>query len=217
MIMQGSEIQLFPVLVRKYQIPNYEELNANLIQAFPTFPAMQANLPEGVITSRPDLHKAEIDPVKTIVQHFNDALEDYRLAYQLCCDRLEITLCWFNHAPAGSGFGHPLHRHPMSYVSAVYYLTEGAPTIFDDPCTPRTYDTLDVWREDLMAADLGINEKIDAVPGQLIIFPAWLRHFSGRQMEQFDRWSMSFNAMPAGRVNIGPWGLPQLNVEYHCD
>jgi len=215
--MQGSEIQLFPVLVRKYQIPNYEELNANLIQAFPTFPAMQANLPEGVITSRPDLHKAEIDPVKTIVQHFNDALEDYRLAYQLCCDRLEITLCWFNHAPAGSGFGHPLHRHPMSYVSAVYYLTEGAPTIFDDPCTPRTYDTLDVWREDLMAADLGINEKIDAVPGQLIIFPAWLRHFSGRQMEQFDRWSMSFNAMPAGRVNIGPWGLPQLNVEYHCD
>ena len=217
MIMQGSEIQLFPVLVRKYQIPNYEELNANLIQAFPTFPAMQANLPEGVITSRPDLHKAEIDPVKTIVQHFNDALEDYRLAYQLCCDRLEITLCWFNHAPAGSGFGHPLHRHPMSYVSAVYYLTEGAPTIFDDPCTPRTYDTLDVWREDLMVADLGINEKIDAVPGQLIIFPAWLRHFSGRQMEQFDRWSMSFNAMPAGRVNIGPWGLPQLNVEYHCD
>jgi hypothetical protein len=105
----------------------------------------------------------------------------------------------------------------MSYVSAVYYLTEGAPTIFDDPCTPRTYDTLDVWREDLMAADLGINEKIDAVPGQLIIFPAWLRHFSGRQMAQFDRWSMSFNAMPAGRVNIGPWGLPQLNVEYHCD
>lgn len=217
MIMQGSEIQLFPVLVRKYQIPNYEELNANLIRAFPSFPAMQANLPEGVITSRPDLHKAEIDPVKTIVQHFNDALEDYRLAYQLCCDRLEITLCWFNHAPAGSGFGHPLHRHPMSYVSAVYYLTEGAPTIFDDPCTPRTYDTLDVWREDLMLADLGINEKIDATPGQLIIFPAWLRHFSGRQMEQFDRWSMSFNAMPAGRVNIGPWGLPQLNVEYHCD
>lgn len=215
--MQGSEIQLFPVLVRKYQIPNYEELNANLIRAFPSFPAMQANLPEGVITSRPDLHKAEIDPVKTIVQHFNDALEDYRLAYQLCCDRLEITLCWFNHAPAGSGFGHPLHRHPMSYVSAVYYLTEGAPTIFDDPCTPRTYDTLDVWREDLMLADLGINEKIDATPGQLIIFPAWLRHFSGRQMEQFDRWSMSFNAMPAGRVNIGPWGLPQLNVEYHCD
>jgi hypothetical protein len=214
MIMQGSEIHLFPVVIRNFQIPNHEQLNENLINFFRTYPAIQANIPEGVITSRPDLHKVEEECVQTIMGHFNDALEDYRQAYQLCCDRLDITLCWFNHAPARSGFGHPLHRHPMSYVSAVYYLTEGAPTIFDDPCTPRTSDTLDVWREDLMKSDLGINEKIDASPGQLIIFPAWLKHFSGRQMGHLDRWSMSFNAMPAGRVNIGPWGTPQLTVEY---
>ena len=216
--MQGSEIHLFPVVVRKYQIPNHEELNKDLITLFQGYPASQANFPEGVLTSRPDLQNVTgNDAMTTILGHFNDALEDYRLAYQLCCDKLEITLCWFNHAPARSGFGHPLHRHPMSYLSAVYYLTEGAPTIFDDPCTPRTYDTLDVWRDDLMKSELGINEKIDAVPGQLILFPSWLKHFSGRQMDHFERWSMSFNAMPAGRVNIGPWGMPQLNVEYHCD
>lgn len=216
--MQGSEIHLFPVVVRKYQIPNHEELNKDLITLFQGYPAAQANFPEGVLTSRPDLQNViGNDAMTTILGHFNDALEDYRLAYELCCDRLEITLCWFNHAPARSGFGHPLHRHPMSYLSAVYHLTEGAPTIFDDPCTPRTYDTLDVWRDNLMKSELGINEKVDAVPGQLIIFPSWLKHFSGRQMDNFERWSMSFNAMPAGRVNIGPWGMPQLNVEYHCD
>lgn len=213
--MQGSEIHLFPVVVRKYEIPNYEELNPQLIRFFQGYPAMQSNLPEGVLTSRPDLHKVEDDDaIKTIMTHFRDCLEEYRVAYELCCDRLDITLCWFNHAPARSGFGHPLHRHPMSYVSAVYYLTEGAPTIFDDPCLPRTYDTLDVWRDNLMKSELGINQKIDATPGQLIIFPSWLKHFSGRQMDHFERWSMSFNAMPAGCVNIGPWGTPQLNVEY---
>ena len=100
----------------------------------------------------------------------------------------------------------------MSYLSAVYYLTDGAPTIFDDPCTPRVYDTLDVWYHDKMEAELGINEKIDAEPGKLILFPAWLRHFSGRQMEDYDRWTISFNAFPTGRINTGPWEMPQLEV-----
>lgn len=214
MIMQGSEIHLFPVVVRKYVIPNFETLNSDLIESFKTYPAMQTNIPEGVVTSRPDLHTHKDGPTGVLMGHFNECLEEYRSTYTLCCDSLQITSCWFNHAPARSGWGHPLHRHPMSYVSAVYYLTEGAPTVFDDPCTPRTYDTLDVWREDLMISEMGINEKIDAVPGTLILFPAWLRHFSGRQMEHFDRWTISFNAMPAGRVNIGPWGIPQLSVDY---
>jgi hypothetical protein len=101
----------------------------------------------------------------------------------------------------------------MSYLSAVYYITDGAPTFFDDPCTPRVYDTLDVWYHDKMENDWGINEKIDAEAGKLILFPSWLRHYSGRQMDNYDRWTISFNAFPTGKTNVGPWGMPQLNAK----
>ena len=41
---------------------------------------------------------------------------------------------------------------------------------------PRVYDTLDVWYHDKMESDWGINEKVDAEAGKLIIFPSWLKH-----------------------------------------
>lgn len=208
----GSEVQLFPVRLREYIHPDQEWLNSKLIEKFAAMPAMQANFPEGVITSKPNLQMVEDEHIQSLMGFFRDALSEYRTHYKLYCDALDISLCWFNHAPARTGFGHPLHRHPMSYVSAVYYLTEGAPTYFEDPCTPRVTDTLDVWMHDFMDRPEGINEKVDAAPGKLIIFPSWLKHYSGRQMEDFDRWTVSFNAFPVGRINVGPWDMPQLNV-----
>lgn len=204
------ELHLFPVIVREYHNP--QDINAELIEAFKEYPQIQANIPEGVITSRPDLHKSDNYYIDQLHGFFEDSLREYRTAYKLYCDSLDISISWFNYAPAGSGFGHPLHRHPMSYLSAVYYLTPGAPTFFEDPCTPRTSDTLDVWQHDLLECEWGINEKIDAYPGKLIIFPSWLKHYSGRQMENYDRWTVSFNAFPTGRVNVGPWDMPQLNL-----
>ena len=205
------DVPLFPVLLRQYQIER--DINAELIEAFAGYPAQQSNIPEGVITSRPDLHKSDNLIIDEMCGFFETCLEEYRMHHKLFCDKLDISLCWFNHAPANSGYGHPLHRHPMSYVSAVYYVTEGAPTFFEDPCTPRTYDTLDVFKQGHIDSDWGINEKVDAEPGKLIIFPSWLKHYSGRQMETYDRWTVSFNAFPTGRVNMGPWETPQLNVK----
>jgi len=206
-----SDIHLFPVVLREYQNP--QDINSELIEVFKTYPAQQSNFPEGVFTSRPDLHRYQNEVVDQLFAFFEDSLMEYRVHNRLYCDALQISLSWFNHAPAGSGFGHPLHRHPMSYISAVYYLTEGAPTFFDDPCTPRTSDTLDVWKDDLLNCEWGINEKIEASPGKLILFPSWLKHYSGRQMEMYDRWTVSFNAFPVGKVNVGPWDMPQLNVK----
>ena len=125
--MQGTEVHLFPVVCRTYIQPD-KTLNQRVIESMDGYPSQQSNLPEGVITSRPDLHKIEKGPITELRQFFWDCLAEYRYAYKLYCDALEISSMWFNHAPAGSGFGHPLHRHPMSYLSAVYYLTPGAPT-----------------------------------------------------------------------------------------
>nr|BAR35486.1 Putative 2OG-Fe(II) oxygenase [uncultured Mediterranean phage uvMED] len=212
---QGKELPIFPVILREYHCDVTHNTD-KVIEFLSTYPSMQSNLPEGVITSRPDIHtiKDDVSPeVDQLFGFFEQCLREYRSTYKLYCDSLDITLAWSNHAPAGSGFGHPLHRHPMSYLSAVYYLTDGAPTFFDDPCTPRVTDTLDVWYHDKMESEWGINEKVDAEPGKLILFPAWLRHYSGRQTADYDRWTISFNAFPTGQVNVGPWDLPQLNVK----
>ena len=208
-----KELHLFPVVVREYWNPN-AYLDQAIIENFKTLPAIQSNIPEGVFTGKPDLHKSENLDTQLLMEFFEDCLEEYRYTYKLYCDRLSLSLCWFNYAPAKSGVGHPLHRHPMSYLSAVYYMTEGAPTYFEDPCTPRTSDCIDVFRHDAMQAEAGINEKVDAEPGKLIIFPSWLKHYSGRQMLDYDRWTVSFNAMPTGKVNNGPWDYPQLTLPH---
>ena len=211
---QGKEVHLFPVVLREYHCDVTHNTD-KVIEFLKTYPAMQSNLPEGVITSRPDIHTIKDDVCPEVDQlfgWFEQCLQEYRTTYKLYCDNLEITLAWSNHAPAGSGFGHPLHRHPMSYLSAVYYLTDGAPTFVEDPCTPRVTDTLDVWYHDKMESEWGINEKVDAEPGKLILFPAWLKHYSGRQVENYDRWTISFNAFPTGKVNVGPWDIPQLDI-----
>jgi hypothetical protein len=65
-----------------------------------------------------------------------------------------------------------------------------------------------------MECDWGINEKVDAEAGKLILFPSWLRHYSGRQLDNYDRWTISFNAFPTGKTNVhAAWDLPQLNVK----
>ena len=207
-----QEHKFFPVIIREYMKPE-DNINNDLIEFFKTYPQAQTNIPEGVITGRPDLQKCANIHVKRLIEWFDACLAEYHNQYQLYCEKLTISQCWFNHAPAGSGLGHPLHRHPMSYVSAVYYLTEGAKTAFDDPCTPRVYDSLELNKAAKIEAEWGICETIDAEPGKLIIFPSWLRHFSGRQVDDFDRWTISFNAFPDGKSNLGPWDIPQLEVK----
>ena len=207
----GKELNLFPVRLREYRNPDAHN-HEKIIEHFKTLPSQQSNFPEGVFTSAPDLHYTDHPETQLLMEFFEDCLGEWREVYKLYCDDLALSLCWYNYAPANSGYGHPLHRHPMAYLSAIYYFTDGAPTFFEDPCTPRTNDTLDIFHHESLDNDCGINEKIDAEPGKLIIFPSWLKHYSGRQVENFDRWSVSFNAFPVGPVNVGPWDMAQLNV-----
>lgn len=214
--MRGTELDLFPVKCRVYKNPQLKidpDFHIKLIEAFKDVPTQMSNFPEGVYTSISNLHKSENPDIMELRQFFWDCIAEYRASQKLYCDRLEISSMWYNLAPASSGVGHPLHRHPMSYLSAVYYITPGAPTYFDDPVTPRTYDTLDVFNHDQMQSDWGINEKVEAEEGKLILFPSWLRHYSGRQLENFDRYTVSFNVLPCGKINVGPFDLPQATID----
>ncbi len=143
------------------------------------------------------LHSLHDKPEFTeLFDWFNSCLEQVRIVEKYDCDRFEITNSWFNVALARSTMAINFHRHSMSFFSAVYYLTEGAPTFFEDPVIHRTQAQIEVLRFEYSPV-----EKIYPEPGKLIIFPSWMYHYSAPHLENFDRYIISFNSLPSGRVN----------------
>ena len=84
----------------------------------------------------------------------------------------------------------------MSFLSGIYYFTGGASLGFEDPMTPRVMNQLEVLR-----FDYAPFEFIDPLPGKLVLFPSWLYHWTKPHVDNFDRWNISFNVLPTGKIN----------------
>jgi len=100
-----------------------------------------------------------------------------------------IDTCWYNICPKG-GFN-DLHVHPGAFLSGVYYLTkpEKAGDInFHDPRKGSVAS-----REPQHMFRGGV-EVMDAKAGDILIFPGWLEHSVGPNLDEEDRISISFNA-----------------------
>jgi uncharacterized protein (TIGR02466 family) len=127
---------------------------------------------------------------------FHSCLEQVRVEMKYDCDKIEISNSWFNVALSGYNMYQNFHRHSMSFYSAVYYLTEGTPTIFDDPVEQRNRPQLEVLRHDYFPDHMSTAE-----PGKLVIFPSWLYHGTKTHIGTNDRYIISFNTLPTGKVN----------------
>ena len=198
---------LFPTDIYEFRLEDEDMwMSDQALDFIKTLEMSMYNYPAGVRTSRGDIHKEE--PMLPLIAFFHDCLEYMRCDLALQVEELKISLSWANWAPGKSGAGHPLHRHPYSYLSGVYYFTEGSRTVFQDPVDIRNLDTLEIIRDHFD----GPYEKFEAEPGKLLIFPGWLRHFSEPQAREDDRFTMSFNALPHGAVNAGPQGVPMARI-----
>ena len=198
---------LFPTDIYEFRLEDEDMwMSDKALDFIKTLEMSMYNYPAGVRTSRGDIHKEE--PMLPLIGFFHDCLEYMRCDLALQVEELKISLSWANWAPGKSGAGHPLHRHPYSYLSGVYYFTEGSRTVFQDPVDIRNLDTLEIVRDHFD----GPYEKFEAEPGKLLIFPGWLRHFSEPQAREDDRFTMSFNALPHGAVNAGPQGVPMARI-----
>ena len=124
------------------------------------------------------------------------------------CDRIVINKSWANRSDAQSGHHHAPHRHPMSYLSGIYYLTEGPATIFVDPLHVREWAQLHL--------DGGpVAEKTQYIfpkPGGLFVFPSYLIHSSAPNESEINRYSIALNTFPQGEINAGAWDRSMLTV-----
>lgn len=125
-------------------------------------------------------------------------LEEIRTNLHYKCDKFQIVNSWFNKSVAGSGMHQNYHKHTMSFFSGIYYLTDGAPTVFEDPVYQRVNAQIEVLREHYVPWQTFSAEK-----GKLIIFPSWVYHQTLPHLEDLDRWIISFNVLPTGNINTG--------------
>ena len=65
----SNELNLFPVKIREYRKPE-DDIHKYLFEVFEEYPQQLSNFPEGVITSRPDLHKCDNIHVQRLINWF---------------------------------------------------------------------------------------------------------------------------------------------------
>lgn len=197
-------LNLFPVEVFVFKNSNID--NNSLITNLEKF-ADQIKQSSNISYIR-NIHDKE--ETKELFDWIKDCLEDIRLSHQYDCDRFEITSSWFNRALPYSGMSQNYHRHSLSFFSAIYYLTEGSHTVFEDPVIHRTQAQLEVLRK-----NFNPYEYISPEPGKLVIFPSWLYHTSLPHYLGHDRYIISFNTLPSGYVNynVATDSIAHLTIE----
>ena len=99
---------------------------------------------------------------------------------------------------ANGAFNQP-HVHPNSFLSAVLYLRSGQPQcggqlILMDP---RGLAEMSQWPTAFLAE--GEGYPIEPIPGELIVFPSWLRHWVAPYKSEEPRISIAMNFFPKHR------------------
>jgi uncharacterized protein (TIGR02466 family) len=185
-----KRLELFPTSFFEFKNPNIN--NVELVQHFQKY---SDRMKHGNIIS--SLHLLHNKPeFLELFDWINSCLEEIRIEEKYDCENFKITNSWFNIALAESNMAIHYHRHSMSFFSGVYYLTEGAPTFFEDPVLHRTQAQIEVLR-----SEYAPTEKIFPEPGKLVIFPSWMFHYAAPHVDNFDRYIISFNSLPSGAIN----------------
>jgi hypothetical protein len=182
--------KLFPIEFFRFtneQIPNSKIVD--YIHSLDAKPKISSNLSYQI-----PLHKNQ--ELSELFDWFTLCLEQIRITQKYDCDKFSISSSWYNQSLKNQGMHQTYHKHTNSFFSGIYYLSEGSPTVFEDPVIPRCMTQLEVLRKDYSPF-----ERTMAIPGSLIIFPSYVFHHSPPHVENFDRHVISFNVLPTGKIN----------------
>jgi len=211
-------LDLFPVTLHKFSNPDPRpsEVISIIEEHQPTqrsgdwsqWEEMRVQTTDGVLHREPKL--------KFLIDWFRQCLNEYHEYYGLDCDRLDIAVCWGNKSSPGRKAAHHVHNHNLSYISAVYYITKGSPTVFLDPLASKGGTNMDInWSKNRQ-----IEREVYPEPGSLIMFPSWLPHCSRSHVGNEPRYTMSFNALPTGKIHANLYGFPMAHItldQYETD
>jgi uncharacterized protein (TIGR02466 family) len=96
------------------------------------------------------------------------------------------------------GYAHPVHAHSNNFLSGVYYVTalEGAGgLVFLDP--RKQHQVLVPSLAEVTPMN-STAARLPAEEGQMVLFPAWLEHYTEENRSAEPRISIAFNLMLTG-------------------
>ena len=145
----------------------------------------------------------------TVNKHFlqnKTAVHDYlyRKVRQVICELgyhcdVQITTSWFTATLSGGSADE--HAHCNSWFSAVVYFDEydkdTSPIQFVNP--PQGVYVSPSQDNDYNATD----EVIVPEKGTILLFPSNVRHRVLKNYSQYERYSLAFNVLPKGYVDVG--------------
>ena len=194
---------LFPV--RFWTFHASEELTADTLEKVKSVEFRSYNEPYGVGTSD-QLHSRP--EFRDIHAWFQQCVDQVHRDNGWKCDRLVVNKSWANRSDAKSGHHHSAHRHPMSYLSGIFYLTEGSPTVFLDPIRDRE------WGQFYLEGGPASENRQFVHPGAggLVLFPSYMLHGSVENESDIDRFTIALNTFPSGVINEGAYDRPMAEV-----
>ena len=160
---------MFPIRCWSFKAPS--GMNNAVLEAAQKLEYRNYNAEYGVGTSSSILkHRDFFD----LHQWFQFCIDTLHIDNGWNCDRIVINKSWVNRSDAGSGHHHAPHRHPMSFLSGIYYMTEGPSTEFRDPLAQREWAQLHLDGAPITDS----TQFVRPIPGGLFVFPSYMIHAS---------------------------------------
>jgi len=191
-------IKLFPTLIWKRKVDNFDSLNQNILDN------INRLMKEDNRDSRRKWHSERLlmnhefmsEINEQVIQFSHDIIKMINIKYD---GNIKITGAWVNASPPG--IKHHVHSHPNNYLSGVYYVRAhpGADTInFLDPRMVVGLIRPPIHQHNELNSE---SVTVDIKAGELCFFPHWLRHSVNENTSQEDRISIAFNVMFEDYVN----------------
>lgn len=116
-------------------------------------------------------------------------------------DKVKVTASWGNELQKDDPVN--VHNHPNSFVSGVFYLTNGSPLNFHNPLSAEDLFT---FRLKLIHDDENQHTwqvlKLPIEPGYLILFPSKVMHHVDPNENNY-RYSVAYNTVPLVEYEFG--------------
>ena len=189
---------LFPTIIYIKDLPNPNELNLYLEKHIIEWSKNDTGVKKTNVNgwhSQTDMnHKKEYEPlIKELFQMQNEIIQEEYLDMDP-----KLGNMWANINPPG-GMNMP-HLHPNALFSGVYYiktpLNSGRLKVIDP--RPGVQTMMPIRKPGNPGKDFWREIHMEAVPGRIIMFPAWLWHSVEPNQSQESRISVSFNFIQDG-------------------
>ncbi len=134
---------------------------------------------------------------------------EYALTLQHDVRRIGICNSWGNVVRLNESIRY--HSHDNSYVSGVFYLTEGSQLNILKPTGSEIFGCFapnklkkEIPEENFRSWD---SFNVPPKPGRIVIFPSGLKHSVLKSGSPEKRYSIAFNAIP-----LGEFGIPSSRI-----